>query len=119
AAERAVLCATGNRLEMVTVKRRIDLELYIGAAETVFIGAIRKVIPCRKALSLNPGQPCRSKAARCRTTGLDLLGRFKNFRPGLWRIVFIKTGLLEGVLVVIEDRRRGVIWEGQHGAIGL
>lgn len=50
---------------------------------------------------------------------LDLLGRFENFRPGLRRICRIKACLLEGVLVVIQDRRGRIIGEGQHGAVRL
>ena len=40
--------------------------------------------------------------------GLELRGRIDHLRPGLRRLVRIEPGLLEGVLVVVEDGRRAV-----------
>jgi hypothetical protein len=43
----------------------------------------------------------------------------KDFRPGLRRVFGVEACLLEGVLVVVEDRRGRIVREGQHGAVRL
>ncbi len=104
---------------MLNEKRFVDLEFDVGAAEAVFIGAVGNIVPGSKVFSLNPGEPGRSEAAGRCTARLDLLGCFKNFRPGLWWVVFVKASFFESVLVVIKDRRRRIVWEGQHCAVWL
>ena len=68
---------------------------------------------------MDPGQPGRGEAARGSAARLDLPGRVPDFVPGLRRIVDVEAGLLEDVLVVVEDRRGRVVGEGQHGAVRL
>ena len=64
-------------------------------------------------------QPGGGEAARGCARRLDLLGSIPDLGPGLGRVVDVKAGLLEDVLVVIEDRRGRVVGERQHGAVRL
>src|SRR5690606_33318159 len=107
-----------NGLEVVDEDRFVDLQFHIRATQSVFVRAVGNVVPCGEVLQMDPGQPGRSVAAGRCTAFLDLPGHVPDLVPGLGRDVLVKPRLLEYVLVVIEDRRGGVVGEGQHGAVG-
>ena len=115
----AFLGEIGKFLEMLHENRRVDLQLDIRAGDAVLVGAEGKIVPGGEILGMDPGQPGRGDTAGRRPAGLDLPGRLPDFRPGLRRIVDVEAGLLENVLVVIEDRRGRIVGEGQHRAVRL
>lgn len=117
--EGAVLGEIGEFLEVLHEERRVERELDIGAGQSVFLRTVLQVVPGGEVLGVNPGEPGRGVAAGRSAACLDLLCSVPDFRPGLGRIVNVEAGLLEDVLVEIEDRRGGIVGEGQHGAIGL
>ena len=74
-------------------------------------------MPCREALELGPAHPRGGERALA-AAGLELGGGRNDFRPGGGGLFGVQAGGLEGVLVVIEHRRRAVERERQHLAVG-
>jgi hypothetical protein len=117
--EGAVLGEVGERLEMLHEGLGIDLQLDVERGDAVLVGAPLVVVPGSEVLGVNPGQPGRGEAAGRGAARFDLLRRIPDFVPGLGRIFRIEAGLLEDVLVEIEDRRGRIVGERQHGAVRL
>ena len=98
---------------MAHVQRRVEGQARIQAAHAVALAGELDVMPCGKALELRPAHPARGEWAGM-AAGLQLGGRLRDFDPRLRRFLRVQTGGLEGVLVVVEYRRRAVEREAQH-----
>ena len=75
------------------------------------------VVPGVHVLDHGPRRPARGKAALGRPRRDDLLRVVLHLLPGLGRLRRIEPGLLEGVLVVVEDRGGGVEGHGVEVAV--
>ncbi len=87
-----------------------------GPAEAVVLGRELGVVPGREALELRPALPAGRERALL-AARLQLRRGQRHFGPGLRRLVRIEPGLLERVLVVIEDGRRAVQRVRHHLAV--
>ena len=116
-AEHAVLQHLLQVADMLHVQRAVEYQTGIQAAKAIILGSKQRVVPGREAFQMHPGLPVGGVSALVAAV-LHLFRGSKQFRPGLWRLAVIESGLLEGVLVVIEDRGRAVEREGEHLALG-
>ena len=82
----------------------------------LFCVANSGVVPGREALELGPALPAGGERA-AHARGLELGGGQRHLGPGGGRLVRVEAGLLEQVLVVVEDRGRAVEREAQHLAV--
>src|SRR3546814_13888489 len=74
-------------------------------------------MPGAEGFQLDPGRP-RGGVAAFHTGGAQLLARLGNFLPGFWWLLGVESGLLEGIFVVVENRRRTVERHGHQFAVG-
>ena len=95
----------------------VDQQLGRQPGEAVLVVGDRHVVPGAEVLDLHPRLPAGRERA-LGAAGLQLLRVGLEFRPGLRRLVG-EAGLLERVLVVIEDRRRRVERHRQHATLGV
>ena len=115
--EGLVLLRLGEVGDVARQDRIVEVERRVGAVHAIRLGAERQIVPGAELLHLDPGEPRAGEAAGI-TRGADLLGVGEKLGPGLRRRRGIDPGLGEGVLVVIEDRRRAVERQRQHLAVG-
>ena len=87
--------------------RIVEFEQCVGAVEPIGLAGKREIVPGAELLELRPADPSRGEAAR-HPGGAQFLGDGKGFGPGPGRMVGIEPGLLEQILVPINDRRRAV-----------
>ncbi len=99
------------------MQRAIEHQARVGAAEAVVLGRVQRVVPGREAFQVDPALPVGGVGAVA-ARGLDLGRILHHLGPGPGRLLGIEAGLLEGVLVVVEDRGRAVERERQHLALG-
>ena len=116
-AEHAVLQHLLQVADMLHVQRAVEYQTGIQAAKAIILGSKQRVVPGREAFQMHPGLPVGGVGALVAAV-LHFFRGIKEFRPGFRRLVVIKAGLLEGVLVVIEDGGRTVERERQHLALG-
>src|SRR5207249_9672707 len=94
----------------------VDQELGVEAGVAVLVGGERLVVPRERVLEHRPRRP-RGREAALRPTGRDdLLGELADLFPRRRRFVG-QARLLEGVLVVVEDRARRVERDGAVVAV--
>ena len=74
----------------------------------VLVGGERLIVPGERILQHRPRGPRGREAALGAAGGDDLLGELSDLRPGRRRLLGVEPRLLEGILVVVEDRARGV-----------
>ncbi len=113
-----VLLQLDQRLQVLHLQRRVELQLGVEAVHAVGLGGERHVVPGRELLEVDPGDPGVAEAAVGIAGGLQLLGGLEHFGPGLRRLVGVEAGLLERVLVVPHHRAGRVERERQHLALG-
>ena len=110
-------CQAASRLEVHHAELLVDQELDVETVEAVPLGGEGLVVPGVHVLDHGPRGPARREAALGRARGDDLLRVVLDLLPGLRRLRGIEPGLLERVLVVVEDRRRGIERHGVEIAV--
>ena len=116
--EPAVLGEVGQHADMTHMERRVDGELRVHPAHAVLLGADRHVMPGAEVLDVHPRRPAGRVNARL-PGRFQLAGRDPELLPGLRRLLRIKPGLLERILVDIKQHRRTVERERQHVALAV
>ena len=96
---------------------RVEAQTCIHAAHAVALGGKFGVVPGREAFQLRPADPAGGEGALV-AAGLELGSSQRHFRPGGGRRVGVQARGLEGVLVVMKDRRGAVEREAQHLTVG-
>ena len=102
---------------MLDLQGAIEFQLGVKAIEAVMVGGKGNIVPGREAFKLNPGLPAAGHTIFACTGFLDLSGQISNFRPGLGEGFGITTSLFHGILVIVENRGRGVERHGDELAI--
>ena len=105
--EDVLLVPPGDRPNVHAAKGAVDEELGVEAGVAILVGGEGLVVPGERVLQQRPGWTRRAEAARGGADGQDLPGRRLDLRPG-GRGIFAEPGLLEDVLVVVEDHGRDV-----------
>ena len=103
-------------LDVADVGGTVQPELGVEAAEAVRLRGERQVVPGGEVLELGPPDPLAAEPARI-AGRLELLPRLPHLGPRARGLVGIEAGLLEGVLVDVEDGGRAVEGHRQHPAV--
>ena len=102
---------------MANVQRGVERQASIKAAHAVAFGGELGVVPSREAFKLRPADPAGGEGALV-TAGFQFGSGQGHFWPSCWGLFRVDASSLEGIFVVVKNRRGAVEREAQHLAIG-
>ncbi|MNV47914.1 hypothetical protein D3C71_1397970 [compost metagenome] len=92
---------------MLDLQRLVELQLGARATKAIVLRGEWHAVPGAEVLQLDPALPTAGIAAF--HAGFTQFGGVRRqLLPGFWRLVWVQTGFLEGIFVVIQHRGRAV-----------